>query len=203
VRAAVLMKFKPLRDPSEASITKLSDDPRYKAVAQDLHALEERYRQAENRKRIARARSSGQKPNRPISDRARDLLAGGSVSATSHAGELEAALEEQRILRHAIQEHNEKVAAVKGEISFEICQRFASQNADALRNALEATQALFDSLEANRVLRGRLIGAGFEISEAALPTNAFPSACALGDPDRVGMTPAWVFKTWLKAKGII
>jgi len=39
-----------------------------------------------------------------------------------------------------------------GEVSREVCQRFAAMNAEALRAALESATTLHTALEANRTL---------------------------------------------------
>ena len=53
------------------------------------------------------------------------------------------------------------------------------------------------------MIRGRLIGAGYELNTAAIAVHMFPAGAMLGDPDLVGQTPAALFKSWLIAKGIV
>jgi hypothetical protein len=163
------VKLKNLRDPADMPLPKLDDDARYRAAAEELAALDRRFAEAEQRERVAKARQRGQQPSRPLLDRAKDLLAGGRIVNSSPADELDAAFEEQLILRKAINEKREKLTALRGELSFAVCKKFALLNADALRNAFEATVALFEALEANRVLRGRLIGSGYTIEAGRSP----------------------------------
>jgi hypothetical protein len=197
------MKLRPLRDPAETELPKLADDPRYKAVANELAALETRFDQAKRREDVAKARRRGQQPTRSIAARAKDLLAGGTIIGSSPESELEAAFEEQLVLRKAIDKTREALERIAGEISFDVCKQFASLNAEALRNALEAATGLHEALEVTRVIRARLIAAGYQPNEAALPTHWFPAGAALGDPARVGMTPAAIFKQWLIERGIL
>jgi hypothetical protein len=197
------MKLTPLRDPVEVDIPILAANPRHKVVADEVAALEARFAEAERRYRVARARARGQgSPTRSIAERAKDLMAGGTVISSTPAAELAAAEEEMTILRQAIFAARDRLNAIAGEISREVCKRLAPLNREALLNALAAAEGLSEALEANRVLRGRLIGAGYEINECELPTNHFPCAVVLGSPDDVGRSPAWFFKKWLTDKGI-
>ena len=132
------VKLKNLRDPAEVTIPPMQANPKYLAAQAEIVALEARFAESVRRERVADARRRGQKPTRGILDRARDLVAGGSVLSSDPQSETAAAFEEQLILRKAINEKREQLAAVCGEISFEICKRFAEANADALRNALAA-----------------------------------------------------------------
>jgi chromatin segregation and condensation protein Rec8/ScpA/Scc1 (kleisin family) len=197
------VKLKNLRDPAEVKLERLEEHPKYKAAQDELAALERRFQEAQRRERVALARHRGQLSTVSPADRARALVAGGAITSSSPAAELEAAHEEMVILRQAIFAARDKLDAIAGEISHEVCQRFAAMNAEALRTALEAATALHTALEANRILRGRLIGAGYSLSESVLPTHMFPAGAVLGDPDRVGMTPAAMFKQWLRDKGLI
>ncbi|HJS88697.1 MAG TPA: hypothetical protein VJ738_01890 [Steroidobacteraceae bacterium] len=192
-----------LRDPTHIDLQPLEQDPRYIKVRQELDAIKARIELSERRRKIAEARNRGAQPTRSVESRAQDLVAGGQVVVLPPAAELEAADEELLILHKARCSKNEELDRVRSEISFEICQQFAPLNADAMRHALDAAAALFQALEAARVIRGRLIGAGYQVNETALPVHHFPAAAALGDPDRGGATPAGMFKAWMRDKGLI
>lgn len=194
---------KRLRDPAQTDLQPRDADPRYQRVRDELTALEKRRAESEKRRKIAQARNRGQQPTRSLSDRALSLVNGGQISSLPPASELEAADEELRILSGAIVQKREELAAVAAELSFEACQKFSTQNAEALRAALQAATELHQALEFCRLIRGRLIGMGYGINDSALPTHWFPAAAVLGDPDRVGMTPANKFKQWLKDRGIL
>ena len=193
----------PLRDPAMIELKPLAADPRYAKEVETLAALEKRFAQSEQRKRVAEARLRGQQPTSSLTDRAKALVAGGQIVNLPADAELAAAEEERRVLNAAIIAQREKLAAVASEISHEVCGRFATANAEALRNALAAVTDLWQALEVGRVIRGRLIGAGYSISEAALPIEQFPAGAALGDPERVGLTPSALFKQRLAAAGVI
>lgn len=195
--------MKRLKDPAQIELQPLEADPRYQRAREELVALESRYRDSERRRDIALARARGQQPTRSALDRAKALVDGGQVIILPPAAELEASDEELFLLTGAIVRKREQLAEIAAEASFEVCQRFAAQNAEALRAALDAATALFYALEAARLIRGRIVGAGFSINESALPIHNFPVAAAVGDPDRVGMTAAALFKQWLQEKGII
>jgi hypothetical protein len=195
--------MKRLRDPAQVDLQRLEADPRIQAEREKLTALEKRYAESEKRRKVALARGRGQQPTRSNVDRAKALVSGGQIVSLPPAGERDAADEELAILTTAIVHKREELAQLAGQISAETCQRFAAQNAEGLRAALEAVTALHQALEVGRVIRGRLVGAGYTINAAALPTHLFPAAAVLGDPDRVGMTPSALFKTWLVEQGII
>jgi hypothetical protein len=181
----------------------MEEHPKYKAAHAEIVALEHRFEEAQRRERVAKARARGQAPTRSIVDRAKDLLAGGTIVNASAEAELAASGEEQFILRKAIFAARDRLDQIAGEISFELCKQLAPLNADALRNALAAATELHQALEVARVIRGRLIAGGYQLNAEALPTHWFPAGAALGDPDRVGMTPAAMFKQWLIEQGIV
>ena len=200
---ATMKRQTQLRDPAQVPLATLAEQPKYQALRAELAAIEQRLGLAEQRRKVALARARGQQPTRSAAQRAEDLVAGGTVMVLSPAAELEAAEEELGILHKARIAKNEQLQALAGELSAEACKQFAAQHAEALRAAAAAATALHDSLEVARVIRGRLIGAGYQLNEAAMPVHMFPAAAALGDPERVGMTPAAQFKSWLTDKGIL
>jgi hypothetical protein len=193
----------PLRDPAEINLPKLADDPRYKALVADQTALERRYAEAEQRRKVAEARRRGQKATRSDVERAKALVAGGSVPATSPDAEIIAAQEELVVLRTAIFVKHEEIAALVSEMSYNVNKRLAPLNAGCLRQTLAAVESLHQALEAARVLRVRIIDAGYEVHHAVLQVHVFQAGAALGDPDRIGLTPAALFKTWLIQQGIV
>ena len=140
------MKLRPLRDPIEMPLDPLEQHPRLVQARTELAALEARYAMAERRRAVALARSRGQEPTRSLLERTRDLLAGGEVRALPPAFELEAAAEETKVLTGPLVAKREEIAKIRGEISHEVCTRFAELNAEALRNALAAAEQLHESL---------------------------------------------------------
>lgn len=197
------MKQRPMKDPAEIPLPPIADNPKFQAASAELEKIQQRIAEATRRREVAQARLGGQKPTTSMADRAKALVQGGSIVSLPAEAEWVGATEELDVLNAARIAQCEKLAAVVGEISSEACKRFAALNADAMRSALEAASALFQSLEVSRVIRGRLIAGGYLLNETALPVHNFPAAAALGDPDRVGMTQANHFKQWLQTKGII
>jgi hypothetical protein len=202
--SSVLPKAKviQLRDPAEIELPPPSSDPGYAAVAAERAKLVARRAEAEQRERVAKARLRGQAPTVPAAERAQSLVAGASIVSTPAAAELEAAREEQRILHEAILLQNARLDQILAELSFQACKGFAPAMAEALRAALAAASQLHQALEVARVIRARLVGAGYLLNESALPLHLFPAGAALGNPDVVDGLPASRFKRWLVEKGI-
>jgi hypothetical protein len=200
MRSNVVTKFKALLDPAEVELVHLDRNPKYSVEARD--AIARRLEAAERREKVQRARLGGQRSTTSLAAQVKALVAGGSVSASSPADELAAALEEQRILRAALSAENEKLDLLRGEISFEVCKKFEPMHSAAMLAAFEAAQALFAALEAARVARAKIIGAGYSLNDSAMPAHYFETGAMVGDPNRAG-SPAARFKDWLIEKGII
>lgn len=111
--------------------------------------------------------------------------------------------DEQTILNNAICRQHDVIKAVVGELSVELCKKLAPMNQDCLRQALAAAEALHTALHAAAVLRSRLIQGGYDVCSDVLKVHHFPAGAVLGSPDRVGQTPAALFKTFLSEQGII
>jgi hypothetical protein len=109
------------------------------------------------------------------------------------------------VLHRAIVGKREEIAALVAELSREVCSRFAAESAAAYRQVLEAVTALHAGLEYQRVLRARLIAAGYELNDSALPMHQFVQAAALGDPNVhvSGNNPAASFRDWCIQRGVI
>ncbi len=195
---------KQLRNPAIIELTPLTEHPRMRPLLDREAANNKRTAQATHREKVALARLRGDaRPSRPAEMRAADLEAGGSVTILPPDAELAAAREELTILNAGRIDILQQIERLKSELSFEACQQFAPMNADALRQALDSATSLFQALEAARVIRGRLLGAGYQLNETALPVHQFPAGAALGDPERRSLTPAGMFRDWLAERGII
>lgn len=195
-----------LRDPGRIEILPLEQDPRYAKVADELRALEERLRESEHTVQVARARLRGETPSRPIADRAAALLKGGRVTLMPPEASLAAAKEEIEILSRAISAKREELAQVREALSFEACEMFESINAEALLAAHESLAGLHQALDVTRVIRGRLIGAGYVLNEHALSVPRFLGAEAIGaagDPAAQSMSAAGRFREWLQKRNIL
>ena len=202
--AVTTMKLKPLRDPAEVRLEPLEKDPKYAAAQRELAAIDERIAEADHRRNVARARTRGQKPTRSVLERAKALVAGGQVVASTPEAELSAAEEELAILTAARMKLFEQLEQIRGELGYAANLAFAQIDAEAARQILAAMGAIFDSLEAMRVARGRLHGGGYGVSETALVPLYLPAialASQFGDPGRSG-TLAWNFRQQLEQRGI-
>jgi hypothetical protein len=215
------MKLRPLRDPTEVELQPMQDNPRYAAKFAELQALEARLKQSEHRQRVGEALRRGQKATVSVAERAKELLAGGQVVATTAPAEIEAALEERSILQQAIFEKRGELQALAAELSFEACKQFAPLAEDGLRSVLAAIDQLYVALEVGRQIRGKLAGAGYTLNENVLPIYQFADAAVLGDSRLSGIsgkeispgvftpgrdlscTPAFRFRAWLRQRGII
>jgi hypothetical protein len=200
---AVAMKPTPLRDPAAIEITRLDSHPGYIAKREELAAIERRIAESEHRAKVGNARARGQRPTKTIQEQAQALIAGGRVSLAPAAEEIGAAGEELYILHTARFEKVAELEALAGELSNEVCTQHAPLAENSLRAALAAAEQLFNALEAGRILRGKIIGAGYALNSTSLPIHMFPVASMIGD-SRVGAgTPAAQLREWLIARGII
>lgn len=191
-----------LRDPAQIELQPLEHDPRYRKASEELVDIEKRFAKSEDRIRLAKAKSRGQSPTRPILERARDLLAGGEIVELPTAGEISSAQEELSILNAARLAKYEELQRISGEISEEVCRRFAPTMEDSLRATLEALTALHSALEVQRVIYGRIMGGGYVINEFALPLAVFGAFGGPGDPEAHSNTPAGRFRDLLREKGL-
>lgn len=200
---AVSMKLpRLLKDPAEFDLQKLDQDPRYIAKCEELAAIERRIAESEHRARVGKARQRGQQPTVSVLERAEALVAGGRVQNMSPGAEIDAAHEELHALHAARLHKTEELEALRGEISFEICESFRPDAENALRNALEACEQLHRALWAGAVLRGRIQGAGYQLLDGVLPVHQLPLGQQLGNPRQSG-TPAGQFRDFLISKGVI
>lgn len=203
MRAATVMKSKAILDPAEIPLKAASEHPRYRALAGEIEQFEKRLRQAEQREAVAEARSRGQEPTVSLADRAKALLAGGSVMVNAPAAELAAAREERQVLHRAIIAKREELEAVKGELATaEAYPAFLPTMEDACRMVDAALEALFTGLEIGRVCRARLLAGGYPLLDASLPIHMLPAAAVLGNPRQSG-TIASNYRQWCRARGIV
>jgi hypothetical protein len=199
---AAVAKFKPTRDPAEIPFPMPADNPRYQAKLAEIAQREQRLAEAEKRERVAHARLSGQPPTRNLADRARDLVAGGRVSATDPAAEINAAQDEQRTLKHDLNVKREELNAIVGDLAYELQLKLRAFTDEAQRNVLAGAEIMFQGLEVVRTIYARLIAAGYPHNSTAMPIVGFSAAVALGDPARCG-TQANMYREALIAKGIL
>ncbi len=180
----------------------LASVPDYVEGRKEVRAREQRRETAERRLAIAKAQVRGQSSTTPVEDQVEKLLAGGRVSALFPPNEVAAATTEIEILTQGIFAAKARLEEIRGELSFAVCARFRKEHDANMRAAFSAATELFNALERNRVLRGRIEGAGYQLLDGAMPIHIFPAATLLGDP-KVSNYPAGQFGTWLEERGII
>jgi hypothetical protein len=200
--ALTMLKSKPIKDPAEIPLTPLDEIPQYRAITGELARIDRRYKQAQRREEIAKARFRGERPTTSESDQAEALKAGGTVVNLPAEAELAGARREQEILNKDRIQETEKLTALLGEISHGDCKLFAAISADANRLVLEGLTLLFRGFEIGRVIHARLTTAGRHYNEHALPLPRFGQAETLGDPDQPG-TLACRYKEWMRVKGLL
>jgi hypothetical protein len=201
MRAAV--KLQNLPDPAEADIPHIETNAKVIALMAELAKRKNRLAEAKQREKVAGARQKGQRPTASLADREEALLAGGSITATSPDAEKDAALEEQTVLEAGIQKLQEKLDALKGELSFELGKRLNPINQAAHVNVLYHAQGMHDSLQVKRVLYSRIQAAGYTLNETAMPRHDFPEGSKLGDPSHLTLSFAGQLRVWLQDRGWI
>jgi hypothetical protein len=112
----VLSRQKQPPDPAGMTIEPIDRHPDCQTALAALQALESRLAESEERRRRAKARLLGAKPNRSLAERAGDLVRGGHIPAVDPAQEIAAAVEEQKLLRAAMIEAQTRLDEVSREI---------------------------------------------------------------------------------------
>jgi hypothetical protein len=199
----VLSRHKQFPDPAGIAIEPIDRHPEYRAALGELEELERRLEQAEQRRNRSRAQVLGAKPSRSPLQRAKDLVAGGTIPAIDPASEQAAAAEEQKILRAAIIESTAKLDAIARDLSFEVSARLQPLHTAALLAVLQALDRLSEALDQAAAVRARLRAAGYAPASTLLPALAPEGAELLGHSSAVGMTPAWRFKQALQQRGVL
>jgi hypothetical protein len=194
--------------------TSIEDHPAVAAKRAEIALVNERMKQAERREAAARQRLRDLAPvirtadvdakKASAADKVRKLLAGGTVSSSDPAAELEAAEREQSMLHGAQIELNAELRAIVSGLSDEF-------GADYLEPRVrDDTVAIYGLLaEAAAVMarvRGRTADAvrlGYRVSSGHCPDLVPPAAWALGDPAVTGsslwrMRGELVKRGWLK-----
>ena len=209
---AAAMKLRAVLDPAEIKITALLDYPGFRAKFEDFNAHKRRLEQAIERQEKARKRASGQAvPAGSARERARRLVAGGTVVASSVPSEIDSSTREMLDLTSALQTIGEELTEIADRWWYEQCSEFAPVCADAYRNVDAHNAGLHEALEIPRIARARLFAAlnaagvqihGIhDINQTALPLHTFETGAAVGNP-AASHTAAGRFRQWLIDKGI-
>jgi hypothetical protein len=112
------MKNARLPDPETINLPRIEKDAGYRALVDQISALEKRLDEARQRRLRAEALQRGVKPGRAPLARALDLVRGGTVAALDPVKEIAAAdHEEFAILRPALMELNNQLEDLRGDLS--------------------------------------------------------------------------------------
>ncbi len=177
-----------LPDAAAIDLPPITNDAQYRAALGELEELERRLELAEQRRNRSRAQVLGAKPGRSPLERAKDLLAGGTIPAIDPAAEQAAAGEELQILRAAIIELTAKLEAIARDLSYDQSARLQPLHNTALLGALQALDQLSEALDQAAAVRARLRAAGYGPSPVLLPQLEPEGAALLGHSSAIGMT---------------
>jgi hypothetical protein len=179
-----------------AGLVPLHDHPLMRALAAEEAALSGRLHDAEQRSARAKALGAAPRIERPVAERARDLVAGGTIPSAEPRAEAAAAEEEIHILRQAIFELSERRADTVSLLTFEASKRYVSRNTAALRAMDAAMGALHDANAELHAIYAELAAAGYQGRTDVLPAPIPRPVYQLGDP--AGSSAAGAFRTWLR-----
>jgi hypothetical protein len=200
----MLSRPKRLPDPGAITIEPIGTDPDYRTGLAELVALEGRLAATQQRRKRAQARLRGTKSSRPVLERARDLLAGGTVGAADPLDDVKAADEEEfQILVPAIVAATQRLDEIHAELSYQVCQKLRGEYSTTLAVALEAMSTLANALDTAAAIRARVRAAGYTPSEIVLPSGLPPAARHLGSPDAAGASQAWYWRKMLTEHGLL
>lgn len=191
-----------LFDATKMDILPLAEVPEYRDALAEFDKLKRRSAQVDRRRKTALSRARHEKPNRSITDRAADLVAGAIIPGVDAAAELQACNDEDSVLGPAMAAQMQRIDEIRGRLSFETTRQFADQINAALLAAFAATESLWSSYSAIYAIQGNLRAFGYEPFDHAAPTFMPRAAYALGDPARDN-TQAAEFRRWLEGRGLL
>lgn len=198
----------------EPTIVPLESHSRWVAAGEKVRAIEERHARARSREQAARARLRAQTPVLRTStaeehtaetlrhaeedERASALANGGEIAIPLPPGlELDASLEEQRLLTRALVKARMERAKVLDELSAEACRQIAPELRATLPAIDKALEDLHRAVRANLEPLGRLQGAGYPLNANMMPMYNLVHFTVPGDPDRPE-TLAGRFRAWFR-----
>lgn len=185
-------------------LVRIDQEPSYAAALREVTALEQRLVETEQRRQRAKARLRGVKPASTPLERAKKLLAGGQIGAADPADDLKACdCEEFEILLPSIREATARLDQVHGASLLAASEKIRPAFVAAINSALQAMHDLAAALDTLGAARSRLRELGYTPAEGILPSGVPHAAHALGSPDAVGNSQAWVWKDQLARHGVI
>jgi len=206
----------PVRRIRPLSIVPLAEHPRWVAALEQLRALEARFRLAEERAQSARARLRGQTSvlrtatageeerqaetvrRAEDAERARALAEGRELSIPLPPQlDLDAALEEQRLLGSLVVEARTALEQLRCELDAEASRQMAPELLATYGPMLKALEDLHRAHRLWCECVGRLQGLGYRPNANVAPIFHMPHVSVLGDPERPD-TIAGKFRLWLE-----
>jgi hypothetical protein len=182
-----------LPDPDDLDIKRIEEDPQYRALTDELAALDRRLDESEARRKRAIASRRGAKAGRSAIDMAKDLLKGAIVASIDPEAEIAACEREiYEILAPARRAVVAQLEDLRSDLSLSECRRVREHHNAALRRALDAMEEMQRAYGAAASIRAQLLLAGYQPLEQVLPSCLPPAVLALGDNMPFGI--AWLRK---------
>jgi hypothetical protein len=199
----------------ESTLTPLESHPRWLAACEKVRAIEERYARAKSREQAARARLRSQAPvlrSSTAEEQTAETLHRAAQEAEQASAlaegrelaiplppslDLDAALEEQRLLTRLLVKERTEREAVRDELDAEANRHFVPEVLATLPAVDKAHEDLYRALRAYFEPLGRLQGMGYRINPNILPVRNLGHSAVPGDPDRPE-TIAGRFRAWLR-----
>jgi hypothetical protein len=182
------------------SIIPLHQHPEMTALRAEHDALVARMAEAEQRSARAKLVGAAPKVERSAADRARDLVAGGTIPSAEPRAELAASEQEMVILRAAIGELEDRRTSVVSRLNFDASKAREAENLAALRRLDAAFAATHAAVAELHQIYSDLTAAGFTPRTDVLPAPIPRAAYLLGDPATHGNLAAYAFRRWLNDK---
>jgi len=189
----------PLRvaSPPEPGLTPLAEQPEIAAIDARIRALENRLAQTRLRRERARRPREVAKITTPALQRAETLAAGGTIPSIQPGSEIEAADQEEKILRDGLVALATEREEIVSRLNYEASLGFRVRHVASIRRLDAALGDAHNALADLHAIAAELAAAGYSPSVTVLPANVPAALYRLGDPsDSRG--EAWRFRQWLQ-----
>jgi hypothetical protein len=180
----------------EPDLPPLAENPEIVALDARTRALECRLAQTRLRRERARRPANAAATARPALERAELLARGGLIPSAPPASEIDAADQEELILRRGLIALATEREEVVSRLNYAMSQSFRERHVASLRRLDGALGDAHAALKDLHDIAHELAAAGYAPSVTVLPANVPPALYRLGDPaDSRG--EAWRFRQWL------
>jgi hypothetical protein len=177
-------------------LTPLAEMPEIVALDARIRALESRLAQTRLRRERARRPRDVAATTKPALERAELLAAGGTIPSAPPASEIDAADQEEKILRDGLIALAAEREEIVSRLNYEASLAFRTRHIASLRRLDAALGNAHSALADLHEIAGELAAAGYSPSVTVLPANVPAALYKLGDPaDSRG--EAWRFRQWL------